>query len=397
MVLKPDATGTLDIAEVELNTVDDIVTLKGVAASFLGGTRLSIDPNDPLQLVNGGLVFMSDEQRYEAIVKDKGTDVRAHYVVNNGVLWPEDFHTWDMVSLYYNFERAYGYYFELDRTKEPKELQRVPVHYWANFKLNGTQVTDNMLYLSLIKSFVVAPLATNDARPLPMNIGVVGHEMAHRLFNVRALQGAGLPSPLVEWALEPFNLLKSLDEGLADFHGFSVTCREVSGCNPKFLDSSIADSATRKIRDVSRIDACLDSTTRQALASFDQTKWITSPEMYKVGNIIASSLYQAGNKAGRIDGVQRGLLAALDDDTIGNLGLRQLINTGQPALFTLENVADVIAGHMPDDELKKQVCQEFSARLNLKCASWPCTVDGADLMTHCPASARRDTTLCNQP
>ena len=42
--------------------------------------------------------YMTDDQRYEVLVKDKGVDVRGHYIDRGGVLWPADFHTWQMVT-----------------------------------------------------------------------------------------------------------------------------------------------------------------------------------------------------------------------------------------------------------------------------------------------------------
>jgi hypothetical protein len=396
MALIPDEAGAFQTTQIELTTITDITALKGDVVTMVGSTRVILDANDPVQMLNGGIAMQTDAQRYETIVKDKGSDVRAHYVDKSGVLWPDDFHTWNMVTTYYNFERSYLYFNDIYDGIDPKELRPLRVHYWSEVQLNSPPVTDNMLYLSFIKSFVVTPFQSEQMIPLSMNIGVVGHETAHRVFNFKALSDEGIHPALGTWSLEAFNLLKSLDEGLADFHGFSVTCGEAAGCRPNFLAISLADSRTVGFRNVGRQDACMDEPLRTAFQNFTQAQWIAAPELYKVGNLIAASLYQAGNKIGKLEILQKALIKAYDDESPTTPGLRQLItkNLNTPRNFTPEAVVDVIAAHVTDPELKKQVCQEFSTRMQLRCGAWPCTLDGLPAMQNCPATARRDAAIC---
>lgn len=397
MALVPDENGAFQQLPVELTTLTDATALKGTALSLIGSTRVVIDPNDPLQQANGGIGAMTDDERYEVIVKGKGGDVRAHYVDRSGTLWPADFHTWNMVSTYYNFERAYLYFNGLSGSDGPQELRNMRVHYWADVRLNSpSSITDNMLYLSFIKSFVITPFKDEQSIPLPMNIGVVGHEVAHRVFNFRVLSNEGIHPALGSWNLVAFNLLKSLDEGLADFHGYSVTCDEPAKCRPDFLSISLSDSRMVSMRNVARPDACMDETTRTAFQTFNQSSWVSAPELYKVGNLIAASLYQAGNKLGKLQVLQKAVLRAYDDESPTTPGLRQFVTTNlnTPQNFTPENVVDIIAAHVTDSELKKLVCSEFSTRMQLRCGSWPCTVDGRTSMPNCPATALRDASVC---
>jgi hypothetical protein len=396
MALTPSESGAFQTTEVELTTVEDVVTLKGSVVNFVGSTRVVVDPNDPLQGLNGGLANQSDAQRYEVLVKNKGGDVRAHYVDRSGVLWPADFHTWNMVSAYFNYERAYSYFNDIYPGGDAKEILPLRVHYWADTQINGTTLQDNMLFLSFIKSFVIVPFKNEQKIPLPMNIGVVGHEVAHKVFNFKALSDQGIHPALGAWSLEAFNLLKSLDEGLADFHGFSATCNEPAGCRPNFLEISISDPRTIGFRNVGRTDACMDANLRTSFQNLSQSQWVLSNEMYQVGNLIAASLYQAGNKLGKLDVLQKAVLLSYDDESPTTPGLRQLIskNLNTPKNFTPEAVVDVFAAHITDPELKKQVCTEFSSRLQLRCGTWPCTVDGIAAMPNCPPTARRDNSIC---
>lgn len=398
MAMVPNESGAFTTTQVELTTIGELTQLKGDVIQFVGATRVVVDPNDPIQQLNGGIQNLSDEQRYEVIVRDKGSDVRGHFVDRSGVLWPADFHTWNMVTTYYNFERSYKYFANIYDGVDPKELRPMRVHYWSEVRLNSaTPITDNTLYLSFIKSFVVAPFRNEQLIPMPMNPGIVGHETAHRVFNYNALSDQGIHPALGTWSLQPFNWLKSLDEGLADFHGYSVTCLEAAGCRPNFLGLSLADSRTVAFRNVSNAGACMDEALRTSFTNTVQNEWILSPNLYKVGNLVAVSLFQAGNKTGKMEVLQKALITALDDESATNPGLRQLIeaNKGDAALaqrnFTPEAVVDIIAGHITDPDLKRQVCIEFSDHMQLRCGTWPCMVDGLPAMRNCPSTASRGT------
>ncbi|PZR16795.1 MAG: hypothetical protein DI536_06490 [Archangium gephyra] len=401
MALIPSEAGTLETRQVELKTVGNVTTLKGDVVEFIGSPRVVVDANDPLQ--TNGIENLTDQQRYDVLVKDKGADVRGHYVDRSGVLWPADFHTWNMVSAYYNFERSYEYFNDIYDGVDPKELRPLKVMYWADVKLNGAdQLQDNALYLSFIKSFVLTPFQNAQLVPLPMNIGIIGHETAHRVFNFRVLEDQGIHPALTRWTIVPFNLLKSLDEGLADYHGYSVTCFEAANCRPNFLAASIDDSRTVGFRNVGRVDACMDETTRQAFLNFNNSQWVTSPEMYKVGNLIAASLYQAGNRTAKEDVLRKALILAYDDESPTNPGLRQFVknNLNTPENFTPENVVNIIVSHVTDPDLKKELCTQFTTRMQLRCSSFPCEVNGLPSMRACPSTARREMfcpTLPPQP
>ncbi len=393
MALVPNTTGTYAPNLVELKTVSDMTTLKGQYTQFVGGTRVVLDQqNDPLQ---SNIADLNNEQRYEVMVKDKGASVRAHYIDRSGVLWPADFHSWNLVTTFYNFERSIEYFVGLYGQKDSSELRGAKVLYWSDVRIeSATPTTDNALFMSLLQSYVIVPFESLQLIPLAMNIGVIGHEVAHQVFNKKVLGGAGL-HPALSWEYPTaFNLLKSMDEGLADFHGYSVTRLEQAGARPKFLAVSVSDPETVAARDVSRNSACLNAPTRTAYQTFTSSQWVRSDDMYEVGNILAVSLYFAGNKENALADIQKGLLAAYDDDDPTNPGLRQLVekNLNTPDKFTMESVADVIVGHLPlGSNVQREVCTQIATRWQLKCQSFPC-----DLMPHCPDTATRinDDTFC---
>lgn len=391
MALAPNESGAYATVQVELKTVANFANLKGSVAELMGGNRVVVDANDPLQNLNGGIANMTDEQRYEVIVKDKGADVRGNFIEQGGVMWPADFHTWNMVSAYYNFERSYDYFLGVYDGVEPTELQKMRVMYWAYARIGTSEPsTDNALYLSFIKSFVIVPFAQQKLVPLAMNIGVIGHEVAHKSFNFKVMADQGIHPVLTTWSTSSFNLLKSLDEGLADFHGFGVTCLEPAGCRSNFLAASLSDDTLVHMRDVARTDACMDENLRSSFFNSTPDQWVRGTDMYKVGNLIAASLYQAGNRRSGDQGVQqlqKALIKAYDDESPQTPGLRQLLNSNLNTQqnWNLESVTNVIIAHVTDPELKKLLCNEFSTRLQLKCGAFPCL----DMLA-CPATSGRE-------
>lgn len=402
MALVPSVSGPYETRQVELTTITNMTSLQGSVARLIGGNRVVFDTTDPMQ---ADLLTMDDPTRYEVLVKQKGGDVRANYVDKSGVLWPADFHTWNMVTAYYNFERAAAYFTFIADGKDTPELVSMPVMYWPQVYLSSPDpLLDNALYLSFVKAFVLVPFSTtpgaaypgntpNQKVPMAMNIGVLGHETSHRVFNHRVLQDAGFHPALINWNLLAFNLLKSLDEGLADFHGYGVTCGEVSGCKPAFLDASVNDTATVTARDMSRTGNCMTANLRSAFRAFTNDQWVRAPEMYNVGTLFATALYLTGNKTGKMSVVQKGLLAAYDDPSASNPGLSQLLNSNlnTPEAFTPEAVADVLVGHMPTgSDVQKELCNQLTTRLQLFCGSFPC-IDAANqnLMPHCPVTSTR--------
>ncbi|MCA3014646.1 MAG: hypothetical protein INH41_19870 [Myxococcaceae bacterium] len=398
MAIIPTETGSYEPREVELTTVTNLTALKGSVAELVGGARVIVDGADPLQ---ANLPALNDSQRFDVLVRDRGTDVRGSYLDRAGTLWPADFHTWNMTSTYFNFENAYLYFQDvLPPSAPPAELQAMRVFYWPEVRLNSsTPLTDNALYLSFIKGFVVVPFDKAQRVPMGMNLGVVGHEVAHKVWGKRVLDDQGIHPALTSWSLEPFNLLKSLDEGLADLHGAVATCRSLARCRTEFLSLSIADETYAKQRDVARNDACVDEGLRGALKSFSQDQWVRGRELYLYGNVWAAALYQAGVRSGGDLGVKsivKDLLTAYDDDSddSNGTGLRQLVNrnVNNPSAFTPEAVAGIIARHVTNVEMRRAFCGEAINRLQLQCQSPDCS----DKMTGNPCMGASRRTTCRQ-
>ncbi len=391
MAIVPNRTGTYDTRQVEITTADSIVHMTGSLLTLVGGAQIEIPAEDPP-------AGATNEQLFELMMKNKGQSVRASFVDKSGVLWPADFHSWAMTTTYYNYEQAFAYYQKIYNGKSTEELKNIRVFYWAGFKdltgLSDLDQRDNAIFLSTVGSFMVLPFEKFQKVPLSLNIGVIGHEFAHLVFNKKVYEGAALPLPLVTWSLAPFNLLKSMDEGFADFHGYGVTCTTAasgSGCLPSFLSASIADKDVLAARNIADATHCMTAELRSAFNNFQPTQFTRPGLQYKIGTLIATSLYQASAPLGKEDVMQKALIESLDDPSAAKPGFRQVINLNLQTqqAFTPELMVNTIAIHISDLDLKRQVCKQLSDRLQLaECPSFPCDAvpacDSATKGTSCP-------------
>jgi hypothetical protein len=188
------------------------------------------------------------------------------------------------------------------------------------------------------------------------------------------------------------NLIKALDEGFADYHGFGVTCKSATGCDPHFLSTSFGEPVL-SARNLDKADRCMDIFLRDQLNSAGLAAFSGQGLEYKLGSIIASALYQAGEGTGPREELQRALVASYSDETANNPGLNQLItlSLNDQTNFNLVSVSSVIINHIGSPELKKAVCNEFIDHLQIPVAS----LVGPGLP--CPAAAQGGNTCTKLP
>ena len=367
MALVEQGPGALQPTEVQLELVQDVVALTGPLGTLLGNARLVLDPNDPLWQSAA-----TDEARVAAITKQPGNPVRASYIDKGGVLFPADFHTWNLVTAWYGLEEAYRYWQGVGVPGE--EMNGLTLHYFPEFSIPGagpvTPETDNAFYFSPLRAFVVLPFEALQGVPLALNAGILAHEFSHRVYNRRVYGGATLPTPLVTWpvggASAGANLLKAADEGFADYHAYGVTCLSPSGCNPNFLAPSLPASVA-EARDFSRADRCLSSAQRFAMEGDTLATFDARSGPYEVGTVIAAALYQAGEKTGQRQDVQRAVLAAYANSAAQKPGLKETLTAvaNQGNLLKLETLSNALLAKVEDLETRKQLCNELWGRLKL--------------------------------
>ena len=178
------------------------------------------------------------------------------------------------------------------------------------------------------------------------------------------------------------NILKSLDEGFADFHAAAASCDTPFGCDTRFMDTSFDDEITnaRDLAQESRMCASRELLT--AVRDLGDSDFAGAGLNYQLGSIIASALWQAGQATGQRDSLEQALLDAYADDDPARPGLRELIELRltNPDAFTIEGALDPIVSHISDPTLKKAVCGELMDHVRV------------DLLPSCPSTTVAGTT-----
>ena len=385
MVLLQESDGLYRPHEVQVTTLTNVVTLEGGAVRLIGGARVEWDPDDRALMEATNV-----EQLRAALVKDEGRGVRAQYVDRAGVLWPMDFHSWNLATAYHHFERAAQYFRDTGSVPE-SALDPADVYYFPELRfaeLGREPQRDNAMWFPPINALILLPFDVLQEAPLAINGGVLVHEYAHRVFNRRVYRGAAIPTPLSQWSTvgptPGINILKALDEGFADFHAAAASCDTPFGCDTRFMNTSFDEEITnaRDLAQESRM--CASNELLAAVRNLGDSDFSGGGYNYQLGSIIASALWQAGQSTGQRDTLERELLDAYADDDPARLGLRDLVElrlTNQDA-FTLEAALNTIVAHITDPTLQKAVCGELLDHAHL----------ALELLPSCPSTTVAGTT-----
>jgi hypothetical protein len=380
MALVQTNQGVFAPKEISLETIGNIVSMEGTAAKLIGGARIVLNFSDPLIGASGG--SLTEDQIAQIFLKSKGAQPRAAYVEKNGVLWPSDFHTWNMVSLYYNFEQAFVYFRSTGLRTE--DITKPTVYYTPYFAIaeqSGpeTQIRDNTLFSSPIKSFAILPFDELQKVPLAMNSGVIFHEYSHWVLNKRVYEGRAFPAPLTAWGGTPqVNILKALDEGLADFHAYGATCHTAAGCDTRWIESSLGKGPADD-RDI-KVTRCLDASLANATNTFDNNLYLQQGLEYRLGTIIAACLYKTSkNVPDSLDAIEQAVMASYSDPNGTSPGMQQILvgNLTTPGNVGLHTLLNAIMAHTPSQAIRTEMCNRFIDQLKINPA----------IMTDCPNTA----------
>ncbi|HEY0094710.1 MAG TPA: hypothetical protein VGB96_10310, partial [Archangium sp.] len=255
---------------------------------------------------------------------------------------------------------------------------------------------DNALFFSPTKSFLVLPFDKVQSAPLAINASILTHEYAHLVFNRRVYGGSGLPEAIQAWSLTGgiptpgLNVLKSLDEGLADFHAYVASCDSPYRCNTNILATSF-EGRTAEDRDLANPRNCMTPELYQQLR---ETNFNTfSGREYQVGTMLATALHKSIRKDADRQVLARAVAAAYSDTDAARPGFAQLtrayLNTQEN--FTLGRAVRAIVQHLPpgDTDLKNTVCTQLASTLRIPV---PELAEGQDA---CPSST--NPTSCGTP
>jgi hypothetical protein len=388
MALIQTNQGTFAPKEVSLESVGDVVALSGTAAKLIGGATIVLNFSDPLIDASGG--NLTEDQIRQLFVRNPGAPVQAAYVEKNGVLWPSDFHTWNMVSLYFNFEQAFKYFQAARVTAQ--DIASPTVYYTPYFAIAGgdgpeLQQFDNTLFSAPVRAFAILPWDQLQQVPLAMNQGVIAHEYSHWVFDQKAYGGRAFPQAIQSWSgLPQLNILKGLDEGLADFHAYGASCQSVAGCNTRWIEPSIGKQVADD-RDIA-LTRCIDASLYQAVGSFSNDLFLQQGLEYRLGTIIAATLYQTSKRVpDSLGTVEQAVVSSYTDANGASPGMEQILtnNLTNPQAVTLEALLNAVMAHTPALDVRTEMCNRFIDQLKLNPQLMPACPNTAAGGTDCPA------------
>lgn len=338
----------LDIGRV--TTLSNLRTMEGDAVQIIGGTTITID-YDEIARANPKTV----EETHALTMKDPGGPVDFAWFEVDGVIHPEDFHSLNIATTYYNFERSHLFFARLGAP-----LFNLPVLYFPEMKEGPAsalvELHDNAYWDPVAKLFAVLPFKDIRELPMGMNLGVIAHEYSHAVFSSRVFTNPGVPWMYTEYFAAPekwlraMNINRSVNEGLADFFGAVVTG------DPAFLRKSLSDHAPSRRLDPDE-PRCMTRDLKDALHSTPHAQY----NPYPVGSVLAAVLWEslAGAPVERRDAVAQALVDSME--------LLEPVFSKDGALgdrVQLVDVLDVLVSAYPTD-LKAKLCGLMTDRFSL--------------------------------
>jgi hypothetical protein len=164
--------------------------------------------------------------------EEKGHDPSPRLTRTDGVYVGEDFDSLQYLTLLYNFERAWDLAEDIG-DESPATQERSIVGWYGTISHRGAlplpiQVADNAAYVTFFDGWLTYRVVRGvEGVPFAMNPGLVAHELHHRLF-FRNVFGEEAYEVWRDWVTQPAvtrsgNLVRALDEGLADLFGFALS------------------------------------------------------------------------------------------------------------------------------------------------------------------------------
>lgn len=262
------------LTTVEYSTLTDPFSMEGDIGVILGDAVVDA-------LASGEDII--DPNKRDSIYIESGKTIKLDYEVKSGVIYPKNFDSMALLSLYYNFERTFKFCQEnLGLTLEQFGISRIFYAPRMRASSEGTTLEGTMkinaAFLPGLRDFWFFKTSKLEDVPIAMNFGVLAHEFGHSIFDIKfakkepAFYNTGLSSNEDE--------LSGINEGIADFFSFVVT-----NSTSEFA-ASLASAAKERTLPVSWTYSTLGSAS--CAGSF-----------YCKGSILASALYEISTTGNR--------------------------------------------------------------------------------------------------
>jgi hypothetical protein len=311
-VMRPIGLGNSDyeLATATLHQVTDLFAGRGEDFDVRAGFNLNMGS------VLGELrdEQLSFDELVERSRRDDGSDP-APRLSWDGARWvAEDFESLHYTTLVHNLERAWRFARDdvgdvSGATGEPSLIGQYATLSLLDALPIPLQTSDNAAYVSFSDSWMTfRSVLTVEGIPFAMNPGVIGHEFHHRVFYRNVFSEDAYDIWLAWISSEELsrssNLIRALDEGLADVFAVALTG------DPSFMAPSLpsifeAEAAYRDLEGAFAGSVTYDGLSQQTLNSDDQRRCgftrnegedLFSSSAFKIycgGTVIAAALWDA--------------------------------------------------------------------------------------------------------
>lgn len=312
------------LAQVHVNTLTSLRHLQGSAGQVKAGGTVHVKSG--AIRAPGATV---DSLR-SAFIVAQPTTVQLTWNTLNDIVYPEDFASLELLSTYYNMEKARAALALWGLTALPPRT--VVAHATISDENGISPLPDGELYYAPLATFFAPAATPQEAVPAAFNLGAVAHALVHEAIEETVWGGALLPAPELLAGNDTATLVarhvaRSMAEGIADYLGVSVAE------DPRWFDHSLQKDAAQRALDSIH---CGTADMQSALA-VDDAQVLYDP--YPLGSVIASALWDEGS-ASTNQNTAKGVLAALPD-----LGTKAAGGT-----LALAAVLDTLVAHSPDGQ-----------------------------------------------
>jgi len=270
-----------------------------------------------------------------SFIKTQPAQVEISWNVLNDIVYPEDFASLELLSTYYNMEKARAEIANLGLTTLP--ARPIVAHADLADENGLSPLPEGELYYAPMATFFAPATTAQQEVPPAFNLGAVAHALGHQAVEELVWGGAPLPAPESGTDNKARHLARALAEGVGDYLGVAVSV------DPHWFDHSLQLEAAARALDQIH---CSSQDMLDALPVDDS---VAPFDPYPLGSVIASALWEEAS-ATTAQNTSRGVLSALPD-----------LGTKVASGVTLPAILDTLAAHSPDDQ-RADLCGIFLNR-----------------------------------
>ena len=324
------------LAQVRVNTLTSLRHLKGTAGEVRAGGSVRVRR----AAVNAGGATVASLRA--AFIVAPPAQVEISWSVLNDIVYPENFDSLELLSAYYNLERARKTLADWGMTS----LAAKPVVAHARLVDDAglSPLPAGEIYYPPLATFYLPAVTPQAQVPASFNPGAVAHALGHEAVAEIIWGGAPVAAPDLGPAHDPAwntsrHVALSMAEGIADYLGVAVSE------DPRWFDHSLQQDAAVRALDQIRCS------TPDMLQALPLDPAMAPYDPYPLGTVLAGALWESSQAGLQVSA--RGVLAALPD-----LGKEMKAAGGQLKLGT---ILDTLVANAADAR-KADLCGLFTNR-----------------------------------